>query len=578
MDGMTGFEGTAAGGRARPGAPAASRRPLMVADLFAGAGGWSSGAMRAIEAAGRTAELVTVNHWPTAVETHRLNHPAARHFCQDLGSVRPLEAVPGGRLDFLLAAPSCVHHSRARGGRPTSDQQRQDAWHIITWLSDLRISCLIVENVNEFVTWGPIDTRTGRPVKSREGQYFRAWVAAIRAHGFQVQWRSVVCAGNGDATTRERFFLKARSDRRAPRWPAARYSRDGVADLFGNGALRWRGADEVIDWSDRGASIYGRRKPLAHKTLLRLYSGVVRHAWGAAYERRLEGHMEAVGVPGTEVAEVRRRSAAAAPRRGAAFVAMVSRGAGPASDAVARTRGTDEPLRTMHAQGGDFALVAAPFILTQASAGAPRATAEPVATIPGGGAHALIAPYYGTGSGESCRDARMPLATATGLPRFGLAVGARGGGPADAAGGPRLAVVMPVTHAGGRRVAGPGEPLPTITCARRGELGVAVAGGGPFLTTAFGEREGQLPRTHDAAAPLPTACAGGSIALAAHWGEPDDILFRMLRPGELSRATSLCEEGRPYLYAGNLGEVTKQIGNAVPVRTAQALVAAELEP
>lgn len=79
--------------------------------------------------------LTCVNHWPVAIETHQLNHPEARHYCQDIAALRPTDAVPEGYLDLLMASPTCTHHSRARGGKPTSDQQRQDPWHVITWLT-----------------------------------------------------------------------------------------------------------------------------------------------------------------------------------------------------------------------------------------------------------------------------------------------------------------------------------------------------------------------------------------------------------------------------------------------------------
>jgi DNA (cytosine-5)-methyltransferase 1 len=95
-------------------------------------------------------ELVCVNHWGVAIETHKKNHPEARHYVQDISTVRPHLMVPEGYLDLLMASPTCTHHSVARGGKPTSDQQRSDPWHIITWLTELRVKRLIIENVWEF--------------------------------------------------------------------------------------------------------------------------------------------------------------------------------------------------------------------------------------------------------------------------------------------------------------------------------------------------------------------------------------------------------------------------------------------
>ncbi len=136
-----------------------SKRPLLVADLFCGAGGSSTGARQAIERdLSRRMDLV---HWDRAIETHQRMHPEARHYCRDVSSARPIECVPEGRLDLLMASPTCTYHSRARGGRPTSDQQRMDPWHVVTWLTEL-----LIENVPEFIDWGPVDPRTGKPVRA----------------------------------------------------------------------------------------------------------------------------------------------------------------------------------------------------------------------------------------------------------------------------------------------------------------------------------------------------------------------------------------------------------------------------
>jgi len=115
--------------------PRSKTRPLLVADLFCGAGGMSNGAARAVRDLGLTMKLVGVNHWPIAIETNRRNHPehAERIACANLETALPLDHVPEGYLDLLIAAPSCVFHSRARGGRPVHDQQRMDPWHVVRW-------------------------------------------------------------------------------------------------------------------------------------------------------------------------------------------------------------------------------------------------------------------------------------------------------------------------------------------------------------------------------------------------------------------------------------------------------------
>ncbi len=271
-------------------------RKILVADLLCGAGGSSTGCQRALAELGLEMELVAVNHWPTAIATHTLNHPAARHYVQDIATVRPHLLVPEGYLDLLMASPTCTHHSVARGGKPTSDQQRSDPWHIITWLTELRVKRLIIENVWEFTGWGPVDHRTGKPVASRKGEYFRAWIDTIKRLGFQPEWRKLNAADFGDATTRSRFILMARSDRKRLVWPVAtHHRRDGAVDLF-SGAKPWRPAREIIDWDIKGRSIFNRKKALAPKTLARIYAGAAKHGWPEPFLVILRNHMTVQGM------------------------------------------------------------------------------------------------------------------------------------------------------------------------------------------------------------------------------------------------------------------------------------------
>jgi DNA (cytosine-5)-methyltransferase 1 len=172
---------------------------------------------------------------------------------------------------------------------------------------------------------------------------------------------------------------------------------------------------------------------------------------------------------------------------------------------------------------------------------------------------ALIAPYYGSGSGETCRSTYEPLPTITTKARFGL--------------------IMPVTHGKcGNHVRDLEEPLPTVTGAHRGELACIPA----FArTAAWGERAGQAPRVHSVDEPKPTICATGRIQLAVAEpvtnGRAYDIRFRMLEPKELARAMGFSDEDAAYELAGNKTEITKQIGNAVPVNLAAALVGALMQ-
>lgn len=265
---------------------------FRAADLFCGAGGFTTALYRHLQSRGVKLELVAVNHNPVAIATHTKNHPRARHYIEDLHTADPEQLVPEGRLDLLLASPTCTYHSRARGGKPTSDQQRMDPYVLLTWCTKLRIKRLACENVPEFVDWGPINPQTGKPIKSRKGEYFRAWVAALEGLGYRVDWRIVTAADHGDATTRRRFFLLARSDRKRNVWAESTHTRDGVADLFGLKA-KWRPAREIINWQDRGRSIFARPVPLKPNTLRRVRTGAMRFsgAWAEVFRTAVDDEL-----------------------------------------------------------------------------------------------------------------------------------------------------------------------------------------------------------------------------------------------------------------------------------------------
>ncbi|WP_238180453.1 DNA cytosine methyltransferase [Methylobacterium haplocladii] len=663
---------------------AAPRRKLLVADLLCGAGGSSTGCQRALAELGLEMDLVAVNHWPTAIATHEKNHPTARHYVQDIATVRPHLLVPEGYLDLLMASPTCTHHSVARGGKPTSDQQRSDPWHIITWLTELRVKRLIIENVWEFVGWGPIDHRTGKPVASRKGEYFRAWIDTIKRLGFQPEWRKLNAADFGDATTRSRFILMARSDRKRLVWPVATHRRrDGTIDLF-SGAKPWRPAREIIDWSITGRSIFDRKKALAPKTLARIYAGAVKFRWPEPFLVILRNHMAAQGMDGplpaitaggthiglaqpmlikqnfrrdvqgvdepaptvmtqarigvaepvivnmkgqsladgvglplpTQTAHaahiylaepfVMAPGSTGAPRAtesplptittggaesedpGCArpmpvepFVVSAAHGvdASEADPHSRRTKSVDEPIGTVHAGGGNFGVVE-PFVFSRHAEGAPRSIDEPTPTQVAKHSHVLISPYYGSGSGETCTEAEVPLPTVTSKGRFGMVVPvtqSNGGALArdvaepvptmTTAKGGEFAVVMPITHHDSSyRVRDAAiDPLPTVTGANRGELA--------FIAAHFGERDGQAPRTHDIEEPAPTLCATGRVNLV-RGTDRYDILFRMLEPHELAAAMGFNEGEARYEFTGTKTEQIKQIGNAVSVAKMKACVSA----
>ena len=249
----------------------------LVADLFCGAGGSSTGAQKAIAEIGGRMDLVAINHWPTAIATHSANHPTARHLVEDVSMVDPEAVVEEGRLDLLMASPECKFYSRARGGKPVHDQGRMNPWAIHNWLTKLDVKCVFIENVPEFVEWGPLNP-DGRPDKAHKGEHFQAWFLTFHALGYQAEWRMPNAADYGDATTRIRFFLMARKDGLPVVWPEPSHAK-GDTGMF-PGRRPWRGAKEIIDWSNPGRSLLDDpkylKKPLREKTRRRIARGLER--------------------------------------------------------------------------------------------------------------------------------------------------------------------------------------------------------------------------------------------------------------------------------------------------------------
>ena len=430
-------------------------RPYVVADLFCGAGGTSKGAAKAIASIGGRMNLVAVNHWPVAVETHQLNHPTARHYIQDLERADPETIVPEGYLDILLASPECRFYSRARGGRPTHDQGRMNPWIVHRWLTSLNVRCLLVENVPEFTDWGPLN-EDGQPNRNKKGLYFEEWIKSLWGLGYDAQWKMLNAADFGDATTRVRFFLMARNDGLPLRWPEATHSKHSHITLTGQ-LPKWRGAREIIDWSNQGRSLLDdpkyRKKPLSIKTRHRIAKGLQRFGGPLAhlYIRLLDlpDNQPPEETPGpagqTEIPFVLNRHGdngsdrvhhvdepiPTATTRGAGYLVNpvaaptdeAELAAGPAHQAFIQAnrnnnapKSTGEPIPPVTtAYGGGTFLVEpkiTPFMLGQQSGGTPRGTQEPVPTVTADGAISLIQPsiiqYFGQSHAQKISE---PLST-----------------------------------------------------------------------------------------------------------------------------------------------------------------------
>lgn len=220
-----------------------SQKLIYAVDLFCGAGGTSTGLLKACEDLGYRLNLLAINHWDVAIATHSANHHYAQHICENLDNVNPRKVIPSGFLDILIASPECTHHSNARGGKPRSDQSRASAWHVLRWAEALRINNILIENVREFQSWGPLGVND-MPLKSRKGETFRAFLIALASLGYKVDYKILNAAYYGDPTTRERLFIIAQKGRKPIKWPEPTHTPDGSSNLFGK-TKHWRTAREI---------------------------------------------------------------------------------------------------------------------------------------------------------------------------------------------------------------------------------------------------------------------------------------------------------------------------------------------
>lgn len=256
-----------------------------VIDLFAGAGGESCGIHAAFERMGEDIRLFAVNHWQVACETHALNFPADECICQDIQTVIPTSLVkPGESVELFWASPECTHFSTARGGKPMDDQSRCTPFDIIRWLTMLDVRRVIIENVAEFETWGPLG-KDCRPIKEQKGSFFSMFISAIRNIGYMVDWKICNAADFGAPTTRRRLFIQGvkKGSGKTICWPERLYAENPDADLFGTDLKPWVPASSIIDWSIPCQPIDDRKRPLSPNTMKRIMNGVRRY-WGEAAE------------------------------------------------------------------------------------------------------------------------------------------------------------------------------------------------------------------------------------------------------------------------------------------------------
>ena len=252
----------------------------IIVDNFAGGGGASIGIELAL---GRPVDYA-INHDPAAILMHKTNHPYTKHLQASVWDIDPEELCQGRPVGLAWFSPDCKHFSKAKGAALVDRNIRGLAWIVLRWAGTVRPRVIILENVEEFQTWGPV--RKGKPVKSKAGQTFRKWKQQLSDLGYDIEHRELVAADYGAPTTRKRFVLIARCDGQPIRWPERTHAPRDSEEVRSGKCRPWRSAAEIIDWSVPMYSIFATRqeikerygvnavRPLADNTLRRIIRGV----------------------------------------------------------------------------------------------------------------------------------------------------------------------------------------------------------------------------------------------------------------------------------------------------------------
>lgn len=365
---------------------------ISTASLFCGAGGEMAGKELAFEELGIPViftENLAINHWDLAVATARFNFPCARVKQEDITKISA-SSLGIKHLDLLWASPSCTHFSNARGGVPCSDQQRSHADEVIDrWLAEADVDVFLMENVAEFRTWGPLLRRStriggkihpaGRPDPRRKGVFFERFITKLVELGYQVEHRILCAADYGVPTTRRRVFLQAVRDGRPITWPEPTHAQPKRCHT-GN-LPAWRtAAQDVIDWSERGTSIFGRKKPLSKNSLRRIKYGLKKHGLRPylQYLTHTKTNMSSIGSPLPTVT--------AKDHNWLLEPYLTEYHNGPFGDT--RVRGLNEPIPTLDTSNRFF--LAQPYLIEYYGTGTAASVGSPLHTVTAKPRHAII--------------------------------------------------------------------------------------------------------------------------------------------------------------------------------------------
>ncbi|WP_374697322.1 DNA cytosine methyltransferase [Alcaligenes nematophilus] len=501
----------------------------ITVDLFAGGGGASTGLEQALE---RHVDIA-VNHDPEAIALHTINHPQTEHYVSDVFEINPFVATRGRPVGLLWASPDCKHFSKAKGGKPVSKRIRGLAWVVVKWAKAVRPRVIILENVEEFQTWGPL-TEDGMPCPERKGKTFQLWKEQLRSLGYRLEYKELRACDYGAPTIRKRFFMVARCDGLPIVWPQQTHFAKPA-----KGQLAWRPASDIIDWSIPCPSIFERKRPLADATCRRIAKGVMRYV--------IEAENPFI-VPG-----------------GVSFITKFRSGS--------VGTGLDEPLHTVTAGGetkrmstGNVMGMVTAFLAKHYTGIVGSDLQDPIGTVTSVDHHSLITAnlvHMGHGEGKAggkrfshgIRDVEQPLNTVT------------------ASGCPAGLVTSHLVKLRNNQFGqSHDDPMPTLT-AGGGHVGEVRS----FLVKYYGNEQDGVS-LHEPLHTIPTRDRFGLVTVHGVDYQIVDIGLRMLTPRELYRAQGFPDsyiidqkpDGSPLTKTAQV----RMCGNSVCPPLAHALVQA----
>src|SRR5450830_507784 len=474
----------------------------LIIDNFAGGGGTSTGLEWAF---GRPVDIV-INHDPQALAMHAANHPHTKHLCESVWDVDPIKVTNNQPVGLVWLSPDCKHFSKAKGGKPVEKKIRGLAWVTLRWAAKCKPRVIMLENVEEFKTWGPLlcdADGNWKPDPAKRGKTFDSFIRQLQAHGYTVDHRELRASDHATPTIRKSFFLVARRDGLPILWPKATHGAPTSPGVLAGKLLPHRTAAECIDWSLPCPSIFERKRPLADATLRRIAKGIMRYVVDSAQPFIVgqggpvfSGKPVPAGQPmGTITTESHRSIVVPS-------IVPVTHQGGDRSESI------NEPFRTITgAQRGEKALASATLVQVgygEREGQAPRALdiEKPLGTVVCASKAALVTAFlnqHANSTSQRVMAADAPLHTICAQVKgghFGLV---------------SAALVGVGGRAGDSRPRGADEPAATITA--KGDTALAVA----FMAQHNKERTGvKAGRPVDAPISTITASASQQGLVAAH--------------------------------------------------------------